>query len=47
MAQYLLPNGHLEIEDQKQINEIRNKITNITANYSSNGMLAFVSSLLN
>ena len=37
MAQYLLPNGHLEIEDQKQINEIRNKITNITANYSSNG----------
>ena len=37
MSQYLLPNNHLEIEEQKQVFEIRNKMTNITVNYSSNG----------
>ena len=33
MSQYLLPNDILEIEDQKQIFEIRNKMTNIAVNY--------------
>ena len=33
MSQYLQPNDLLEIEEQKKIFEIRNKMTNIPANY--------------
>ena len=36
MPDYLLSNYQLEIEDQKQIFELRNKMTNIRTNYSSN-----------
>ena len=36
MSDYLLPNNQLEIEDQKQIFELRNKMTNIRTNSSSN-----------
>ena len=35
MSQYLLPNKLLEMSDQRKIFEIRNKMTNIPANYSS------------
>ena len=34
MSQYLLPNTQLEIQDQKKIFEIRNRMTNISENYS-------------
>ena len=34
MSQYLLPNAQLEIQDQKKIFEIRNRMTNISENYS-------------
>ena len=34
MSQYLQPNDTLEIEEQKKIFEIRNKMTNIPANFS-------------
>ena len=33
MSQYLLPNSQLEIQDQKKIFEIRNRMTNISGNY--------------
>ena len=33
MSQYLQPNDILKISEQKQIFEIRNKMTNISANY--------------
>ena len=35
MAQYLSPNNSLEIKEQKKIFEMRNRMTNINANYSS------------
>ena len=34
MSQYLLPNTQLEIQDQKKIFEIRNRMTNISENFS-------------
>ena len=34
MSQYLLPNNHLNIEEQKKIFEFRNRMTNIPDNYS-------------
>ena len=33
MSQYLQPNDFLKISEQKQIFEIRNKMTNISASY--------------
>ena len=35
MSQYLLPNNQLEIQDQKKIFEMRNRMTNIPLNYPS------------
>ena len=35
MSEYLKPNNLLEISDQRKIFEIRNKMTNIPANFSS------------
>ena len=34
MSQYLQPNDKLDINEQKKIFEIRNRMTNIPANYS-------------
>ena len=34
MSQYFLPNNQLEIEEQKKVFELRNKMTNIPINYS-------------
>ena len=36
MAEYLLPNDQLSIEEQRSIFEIRNRMTNIPANFTSN-----------
>ena len=35
MSQYLLPNNQLEIQDQKKIFEMRNRMTIIPENYPS------------
>ena len=35
MSEYLLPNEELSIDDQRNIFEIRNKMSNIPSNYSS------------
>ena len=33
MSQYLLPNNQLNIEEQKKVFELRNRMTNIPENY--------------
>ena len=35
MSEYLLPNDELSIDEQRNIFEIRNRMSNIPANYSS------------
>ena len=35
MSQYLQPNNELEIKDQRKIFEIRNRMTNIPANFTA------------
>ena len=35
MSQYLQPNNHLEITEQKKIFELRNRMTNIPGNYGN------------